>query len=63
MFSNLQTKSENRNSMQPRKSRKSSESGSKSNGSSSDNENHASRRTNRRDTQECYRWHMVGHIA
>jgi hypothetical protein len=46
-----------------RMSRKSRNSGSESYGSSSDNEKHASRRINWRDTQECYRCHKVGHIA
>jgi hypothetical protein len=52
------TKSDKRR--QTRKSRKSRDSGSESDGSSSENEKHASRR---RDTQECYRCHKVGHIA
>jgi hypothetical protein len=63
MFSKLRTKSEKRSSKQTRKSRKTRSSGSESNGSSLDNEKHASRRTNWRDTQECYRCHKVGHIA
>jgi len=63
MFSKLRTKSEKRSSKQTRKSRKTRGSGSESDGSSSDNEKHASRRTNWRDTQECYRCHKKGHIA
>jgi len=60
MFSKLRTKSEKRNS-KTRKSRKTRDSGSESDGSSSESEKH--RRTNWRDTQECYRCHKVGHIA
>jgi len=60
MFSKLRTKSEKRNSKHSRKSRGS---GSESDGSSSESEKHASRRTNWRDTQECYRCHKKGHIA
>jgi hypothetical protein len=58
MFSKLRTKSEKRNSKHSRKSQKSRGSGSESDGSSSESEKHR-----RRHTQECYRCHMVGHIA
>jgi len=61
MFSKLQTKSNKRR--QARKSRNTRGSGSVSDGSSSYNEKHVSRRTNWRDTQECYRCHKKGHIA
>jgi len=57
------TQSERGNSKHSRKSRKLRDSSSESDGSSSENEKHASRRTNWRHTQECYRCHMVGHIA
>jgi len=60
MISTLRTKNKKRNSKCSRKSRKSRDSGSESDDSSSQNERHASRR---RDTQECYRCHKVGHIA
>ena len=60
MFSKLRTKSDMRNS-KTRKSRKTRDSGSESDGSSSESEKH--RRTNWRDTQECYRCHKAGHIA
>ena len=63
MLSNLRTKNWKRKSKQTRKSWKYRDSGSQSDGSSSDNEKHASRSTNWRDTQECYRCHKVGHIA
>jgi len=43
---------------QTRKSRKSSDSGSESDASSLESEKHRCRRT-----QECYRWHKVGHIV
>jgi hypothetical protein len=56
-----QTKSDRRR--QTRKSLKSRNTGSASDGSSSENENHATRSTKWRDTQECYRCHKVGHIA
>ena len=63
MFSMLRTKNETRKSKQTGKSWKTRSSGSESDGSSSDNEKHASRRTDWRDSQECYRCHNVGHIA
>jgi len=44
-----------------RKSWQTRDSGSESDGSSSESEKH--HRTNWRDTQECYRCHQVGHIA
>jgi len=53
----IRTKSEKRNS----KSQKSSDSGRESDGHSSESEKDC--RTNRRDTQECYRCHKKGHIA
>jgi len=48
---------------QTRKSRKSHDCGSDSDGSSAVNEKHASRRTDWRNTQECYRCHKNGHIV
>jgi len=59
----MRTKSEKRSSKHSQKSQKSCDSSSESDGSRSDNEKHASRRTNWRDTQECYRCHKKGHIA
>jgi hypothetical protein len=61
LFSKLQTNSDNR--MLTRKSWKTRASGSESDGSSSEDDNHASCRTNWRDTQECYSCHKVGHIV
>jgi len=58
MFSKLRTKTGKRNSKQTRKSRKSRDSGSETDGSSSESEKHRRRRT-----QEFYRGHQVGHIA
>jgi len=55
----MRTKSDKRR--QTRKSQKSRGSGSESYGSSSESEKH--RRSNWKDTQECYRCHQVGHIA
>jgi hypothetical protein len=52
------TKSEKRNSMYTRKSWKSHGSGSESNGSCSESE-----KFRRKHIPECYRCHMVGHIA
>jgi hypothetical protein len=57
----MRMKSVKRNSKHSLKSLKSGDSGSESDGSSSESEKH--RRTNWRDTQECYRCHKVGHIA
>jgi hypothetical protein len=57
------TKSLKGNSKHPRNSQKSRDSGSQSDGSSSENEKQASRRTNWKGTEECYRCYMVGHIA
>jgi len=59
MFSKLQTKSDRRK--QTRKSQKTHDSGSESDGSSSESEKY--RRMNWGDTQECYRCHKMGHIA
>jgi len=56
MFSKLRTKSDKWG--QTRKSQKSRDSGSESDGSSSESLRHR-----RRHTQECYRCHQVGHIA
>jgi len=53
MFSKLQT----------RKCWKTRDRGSESDGSRSEDDKHASRRTNRRDTQGCYRCYKVGHIV
>jgi hypothetical protein len=63
MFSNLWTKSEKRKLKHTWMSRKTRGSSSESDDRSSDNKKHASRRTNWRNTQECYRCHMKGHIA
>ena len=63
MFSKLRTQSEKQSSIPTRKSRNTCDRGSGSDSSSSDYEKHASHRTNWRDTQECYRCHMVGQIA
>jgi hypothetical protein len=61
MFSKLQTNSATQR--QTRKSWKTRDRGSESDGSSSEDDKHASRRTNRRDTQGCYRCYKVGHIV
>ncbi|KAF8535380.1 hypothetical protein BDD12DRAFT_893075 [Trichophaea hybrida] len=61
MFSKLRTKSHKRKqSQKPQNTRDGN--GSESDGSSSEDEKHASRRTNWTDTQECYRCHKSGHI-
>jgi len=59
MFSKLRTESHKRK--QSRKTR--DRNGSEGDGSSSEDEKHASRRTNWRDIQVCYRCHKIGHIA
>jgi hypothetical protein len=58
IISKLQTKNEKRNSKHCWKSKKSRGKASESDGSSSESENHR-----RRHTHECYRCHMVEHIA
>jgi hypothetical protein len=58
-----QTKSKKWSLKHFRKSQQSRGSGSESDGGSSDNEKHASLRTNWRDTQECYRCRKKGQIA
>jgi len=61
MFLKLQTKSDKRR--QAQKSWTSHDSGSESDGGSSENEKNASGRTTWRDTQECYRCRKVGQSA
>jgi hypothetical protein len=59
----MEVKSEKRSSKQTGKSQKTRDSGSESDGRSSNNGKHASRRINWRDTEQCYRCHKTGHIV